>query len=267
MVDSLNEISDKIAARIEQAHQQHETFTALTGELAPANLQQAYAAQQALQRLRADGERGPVGGRKIALASKVQQELCGIDHPIAGAIYQNEIYSTPAALKFSDYHGLGIEYEIALTLTEDTVAGKAYSREEISGLVQSIHPAFEMIIDREADYAAIDVLTMIADNAWCAGIVLGPDILPMLGANGIVRINDLPTTLRWNQETETASTAATDPVGTLTWVVNHLSEVGETLLAGQPVITGSVMKTRYPVSGDSVEFTVDGYGSVALKLV
>ncbi|MBX2879633.1 MAG: hypothetical protein KTR32_06865 [Granulosicoccus sp.] len=257
----------KIAEEIERAHHQGEKFTRLTGELAPLNLEEAYSAQQALQRLRADGPRGLVGGRKIALASKVQQELCGIDHPIAGAIYQNEIYSTPASLQFSNYHGLGIEYEIALTLDQDTVMGKHYSQEEVTALVRNIYPAFEMIIDRGADYASIDVLTMIADNAWCAGIVLGPDILPMLNSGGVTQINDLQTTLRWNSETETASTSATDPLGTLTWVVNHLSAVGEQLLAGQPVITGSVMKTRYPAQGDSVTFSIDGYAEVALSLV
>lgn len=267
MNDTTDSVANRIALDIERAHQQRETFTKLTGELAPANLAEAYAAQQDLQAIRAEGARGLVGGRKIALASKVQQELCRINHPIAGAIYQNEIHATPACLTFSDYHGLGIEYEIALSLTENTVVGREYTKEDIAGMVQSIHPAFEMIIDRGADYANIDVLTMIADNAWCAGIVLGPDILPMLGPDGITRIDDLPTTLRWNNDTETASTAATDPIGTLTWVVNHLSGVGETLLAGQPVITGSVMKTRYPVKGDRVAFDIYGYGGVELTQV
>jgi len=258
-----------IATEIERAHKHRETFTQLTGDFALHSIDEAYAAQNALQVIRAAGPRGQVAGRKIALASKVQQELCGIDHPIAGAIYSNEIYNSSKTIKLDDFHGLGIEYEIALSLGEDTQNNRTYAREEIAAIVDAVHPAFEMIIDRDADYSAIDPLTMIADNAWCAGIVRGPNVIDGLRENFDnmgTALSDLPTSLRWNNDVESASTAASDPIGSLTWVVNLLAGLGVTLEAGQPVITGSVMKTRYPEAGDHVEFMVEGYGAVEMAI-
>ena len=60
-------------------------YQTLIGALAPRNIDDAYAAQAALQR-KYEATRGPIAGRKIALASKAMQEMVGIDHPIAGAI-------------------------------------------------------------------------------------------------------------------------------------------------------------------------------------
>jgi len=250
------------AAEIERAHAAGEKFRQLDATLRPATIEQAYAAQNELQHLRASGKRGAVAGRKIALASKVQQELCGIDHPIAGAIYRNEIHSSPCNIKLADYHGLGIEFEIAITLKADTEVSREYSRDEICQLISTVHPAFEMIIDRGADYQNIDPITMIADNAWCAGIVLGDDFYAQCAGN----VDNLPATLRWNDDVETASTAASDPITSLTWVINLLANMGQTLQAGQPVITGSVMKTRYPTQGDHVSFQVEGSRSIELTV-
>jgi len=103
---------------------------------------------------------------------------------------------------------------------------------------------------------------MIADNAWCAGIVLGDDFYTQCAGN----FDDLPATLRWNDDVETASTAASDPITSLTWVINLLASMGQTLQAGQPVITGSVMKTRYPTEGDHVSFQVEGSRSIELNI-
>ena len=51
-------------------------------------MDEAYLAQKLFHE---QSGRSELGGHKIALASKVQQELCGIDHPIAGGIFKNEI--------------------------------------------------------------------------------------------------------------------------------------------------------------------------------
>jgi len=260
---SSKEKAHAAAAEIERAHAAGEAFRQLDANVRPATIIDAYAAQNELQLLRAGGKRGTVAGRKIALASKVQQELCGIDHPIAGAIYSNEIHSSPCTIKLTDYHGLGIEFEIAITLQADTEVSRKYSRDEISQLISTVHPAFEMIIDRGADYQNIDPITMIADNAWCAGIVLGDDFYTQCAG----KFDNLPATLRWNDDVETANTSASDPITSLTWVVNLMAGMGQTLQAGQPVITGSVMKTRYPTEGDHVSFQVEGSRSIELTVI
>ena len=45
-------------------------------------------------------------GFKIGLASKTQQELTGINHPLYGGIFKNEIETSPAQIRSKKYLNL-----------------------------------------------------------------------------------------------------------------------------------------------------------------
>jgi len=257
--------TEKCADWLFRAHAQRRPFQKLPPDIHPQNVKDAYSAQQAFHaiHLGPDG-RGPIGGRKIALASKVQQQLCNIDHPIAGGIFAREIQETPFQAQAAHYHGLGIEYEIAIKLAVDVEPGSSWNSDAVAEQIASVHPALEMIIDRGADYQNIDVHTMIADNAWCAGIVLGPPVDTSLHGS----VDSLDCTLKWNNEApQSASSAASSPLDTLTWVLNLVADIGDRIPAGQPIITGSVLKTRYPVPGDQLAFSIADQSVVEMSVV
>ena len=75
---------EQIAQFMLDQHKSRQNFQNLPQSLMPNDFDEAYKIQQIFQR---NSGRGDLGGFKIALASKVQQELCGIDHPIAGGIF------------------------------------------------------------------------------------------------------------------------------------------------------------------------------------
>ncbi len=255
---------DRIARAIFAVHEAGERFANLSGDLAPADIAEAYAAQDRLHRLHAEHGRGRLGGRKIALASKVQQELCGIDHPIAGGIFADEIMASPATVARADYHGLGIEFELAFKIGKGlTAADGPFDAASVRGAIASVHPAFELIDDRKADYADLDALTMAADNAWCAGVVLGPATSDWQGLD----LYELPVSLHWNDDAPVhARTGDADPLGSLAWVTNEVTGRGGMLHAGDIVITGSVIKTRYPGAGEHFRYEIDGLGAVELTI-
>ena len=68
-------------------------------------------------------------------------------------------------------------------------------------------------------------------------------------------------------EPEAGSTGAADPLVSLAWVLNHVTSRGETIAAGQQVITGSVLRTRFPEVGDQLRYEIDGLASVAIEIV
>ena len=70
-------------------------YANLPAALGPADIDEAYAAQAEFHRLAAPVY-GPLGGWKIATTTKVMQELMGIDHPCAGAIFASRIHRSPA---------------------------------------------------------------------------------------------------------------------------------------------------------------------------
>lgn len=260
----MSDKAEQIARAIKAAHDAGEQFKNLTGDNAPADEAEAYAAQWRLHALHAADGRGSLGGRKIALASQVQQELCGIDHPIAGGIFAREIHQSPAQIVRSDYHGLGIEFELAFRLADTLEAGSGpYDNDSIRRHIGGAYPALELIIDRGADYSNIDTLTMIADNAWSAGIVLGPEIPDW----STLDLNGLPVALHWNDdEPVSAVTGLSDPLGSLAWMVTLITGQGQTVKAGEIVITGSVIRTRYPVGGERISFDIAGKSSVSLTI-
>ncbi len=92
---------DTIAREIIRQHEAGESFTNLSGDLAPRDIKEAYAAQFRLHEIHAAEGRGPLAGRKIALASAVQQELCGVDHPLAGGCWGAEPQAMTSAAKRS----------------------------------------------------------------------------------------------------------------------------------------------------------------------
>ncbi|MEP1209150.1 MAG: hypothetical protein ABJM29_20705 [Rhizobiaceae bacterium] len=67
-------------------------------------------------------------------------------------------------------------------------------------------------------------------------------------------------------EDEHANTGAADPLGSLAWVLNHFGERGLTLSKGEQIITGSALRTRFPVPGDAFTYHVVG-ASVQVEIV
>lgn len=246
--------AEEIAHEILHQHSERRRFRNLAGELSPRDDDEAYAAQFALHHLHQRNGRGIIGGRKIALSSAVQQELCGIDHPVAGGIFKSEILESPATVQLSDYYGLGIEFELAFEIGRDITKGD-HDASSIRAHIGAIRPALELIIDREADYSALDARTLIADNAWSAGVVLGRPIEDWQDRD----IDALACELDWSGEEDVEARAgAADPLGSLAWVANLMVAQGQEIGAGEIVITGSVIRTRYPKRPVDIRYTVDG---------
>ena len=247
------------AARyIADAHARRERYQNLSGSLEPPSIADAYAVQEALRKLW-EPLHGPVAGLKIAVTTKVMQELMGIDHPCGGMIYARNVHASPHRLRMSAYMHVVTEFELAVRVGR-TLAKKAspWSREEVRAEITEVMPAFELIEDRNAVYKETRPRTLIADNAWNAGIVLGkPVAVPRS-----LELDGLPGTLRMPAGTREGRTD--DPMGALAWCVNLAADRGRPLEAGQVVITGSVIPTL-PISvGETFVFELEGLGNVEL---
>ena len=251
----------KIAQFMLDQHYSKKNFQNLTETLMPSDFDEAYKVQEIFQK---NSGRGELGGFKIALASKIQQKLCGIDHPIAGGIFANEIKSSPSTFDLKNFHGLGLEFEIAVTLSDDLKPDMGpFNKENIRKYIKCLSPAFELIIDRNADYSNIDPLTMITDNAWCSGIVLGKEIPNWEKLD----LDTIQSELLWNNEApQGAMIKDATPLESLAWVSNLFTSMGRIIPKNSVIITGSVIKTRAPESGDHVIYKVGQLSEVEIKV-
>jgi 2-keto-4-pentenoate hydratase len=244
---------------VRDAHAARARYQNLPEAIAPASVAEAYAAQEALASLWAD-RLGPVAGLKIATTTKIMQQLMGIDHPCGGMIFATRIHQAPAKLVKADYVNVRLECELAVRIARDLPGRpEPYTREEVRAAIGEVMAAFELIEDRNADYKATRALSLIADNAWNGGIVIGPG-KPLPAA---LELNGIPGILQRNGREE-ASGRTDDPLGALAWLANLAAERGRPIRAGMVVITGSVVTTFDVAPGETVEFELEGVGRTTL---
>lgn len=121
----------------------------------------------------------------------------------------------------------------------------------IEPCIGGVCAAIELVDDRNADYSNLDVLSLLADNSWNAGIVpselatKSPDLKNVLGRatkDGIVIGEGYGRDILGH------------PYNSVAWLATQLASRGERLKAGQIVMTGSVMKTVFPEKDASYRF-------------
>jgi len=186
----------------------------------------------------------------------------GITHPCGGAIFARTIHSSPARIAKSDFVNLRIESEIALKLGADMPAAKApWSADSVAPFVAGAMPAYELIEDRNAVYTETNAVSMIVENCWNGGIVIGEPkpvtVKDIVAVSGHQTLNGKPI----------GTGKAEDPFATLAWLANLLAERGRDLKAGMVVITGSLIPTFSIAPGDRAVFSVEGVGEAVMEIV
>jgi len=245
-----------------QAHGRRADYTNLPEALRPPDIEEAYAGQAAFH-AHAIPRLGAVAGWKIATTTKIMQELMGIPHPCAGAIFEKTIHHSPAVVKAGDHVSLKLEFELAFRFARDLGPPDApFAAGTILKSVQSVMPAFELVDDRNAVYRDSSALSLIVDNAWNAGIVLGaahdPARLGELdGRAGSLSIGSRPAMQGRSDK----------PLEALAWIANLITGRGIGLKRGMVVMTGSIIPTQPVAAGETAVFTVEGLGEVRLQVV
>jgi 2-keto-4-pentenoate hydratase len=247
------------ASFIDEAHRTRARYQNLPEKIAPKTVAEAYAAQAALCELWME-RLGPVAGLKIATTTKVMQQLMGIDHPCMGTIFAARVYAAPATIAKADYINVRVECELAVRLGQGLPrAAQAHTRQSVRAAVSHIMAAFELIEDRHADYKSSQALSLIADNAWNGGIVIGraqalPAGMELDGIAGVLERNGR----------EAGRGKTDDPMGALAWLANNAVACGRPLEAGMVVITGSVIPTVDIAAGERLDFALEGVGGTSL---
>lgn len=249
-------------------HRAGHRFTTLDPPAAPvtisdATISDAYDIQDRYVAL-LRRENGEPAGYKVGLTSATMQAFCRIGHPIAGVVLASRVHRSGARVRRSDFGRLGLEFEIAVRIKSDIPAARtAYTAEMIEPHIGGVCAAIELVDDRAADYASLDVRSLVADNSWNAGIVLSefrpawPDLAPALGRaskNGDLIGEGYGRDILGH------------PFNSVAWLATHLTARGVTLKAGQIVMTGSVMKTVFPEHDAHYRFELEGLGFVEVEV-
>src|SRR5258708_614935 len=145
----------------------------LAAEIAPRDEAEGYRIQDAVHAVLA-AQVGPLVGYKIGCTSAVMQNYLGIPHPCGGGVFAKGVHSSGVSLRHGDWGRGGVDGERAVRLVRDlTPTGRAFPAATVAGAIDAYHPAIEIVDDRYADWRTIGAPTLVADDFFAAGCVLG----------------------------------------------------------------------------------------------
>jgi 2-keto-4-pentenoate hydratase len=249
----------EVGRKIFDEHRGGTQFHTLAAECGVVDLSSAYAVQREYVAL-LHAARGAAAGYKIGLTSPRMQKMCNIDQPIAGVVFADRVARSGVALKTGEYGRMGVEFEIAVRLARDlSAAGAPYDAETVGRAVDGVAAAVEVVDDRNADYKSLDVLSLIADNSWNAGAILDafrtswPDLS---GVRGVLSIDGKEVDSGHGRD------VLGHPFVPLAWLANRLIADGSGLKAGDIVLTGSLVTTKFPKEPGRYRYELAGIGAV-----
>jgi 2-oxo-3-hexenedioate decarboxylase/2-keto-4-pentenoate hydratase len=234
----------------------------LPGDCRPRDETEGYAVQEALHGFLASAGRGAIVGHKIGCTTPVMQRYLGIKNPCAGGIPATTVHHGHAGVRHQDYVRVGVECEIAVRLGADLgPTGAPFDRARVAGAVAAVLPAMEIVDDRYRDYRTLDVATLIADDFFNAGCVLGTPVtgwreLDLPAVTGVTRMNGVEAGRGEGRA------VMGHPFEALAWLANLRARSGLGLHAGEFVLLGSVVETRWVSAGDEVTVAIEGLGEV-----
>ncbi|WEK03755.1 MAG: fumarylacetoacetate hydrolase family protein [Candidatus Devosia phytovorans] len=224
----------------------------------PDNLVPADAATAYLVQTETIKAIGPAGAWKV-------QPYPETGEPFTSPILSTTVFENGVTLKLSDYPGIAIEGEVAVTFNRD-LPGKdgGYTADDVRAAIGSLHVAIEIVASRFFDRRNNPSLVGIADLQNSGAVILGPaipaDTWPELSKKSLSMLVD------GKEVQSTPGNGSTENTLTsLAWLANHAAARGLPLQSGNVVITGARLG---PLPLDGTNVVVDGgdLGSVSATI-
>ncbi|MBL4601081.1 MAG: 2-oxo-hepta-3-ene-1,7-dioic acid hydratase [Rhizobiaceae bacterium] len=253
------------AGQLDEAERNRKQIKLLTLQFPDMVMDDAYEVQKAwVQKKLAEGNL--IKGWKIGLTSKAMQSALNIDIPDSGVLFENMFFEDGATIPGDRFIQTRIEAEIAFVMKSD-LSGPNVSVEDVLNATDHVRPSLEILdtrimrVDPETGKTRTIVDT-ISDNAANAGIVLGgepvdPASLDLRWIGAIVSRNGEV------EETGLGAGVLNEPAKGIAWLANRLAQYGDSISAGQTVLSGSFIRPIEARHGDKIVADFGPFGTVS----
>jgi 2-keto-4-pentenoate hydratase len=251
---------DKTVDEFEAARERGEYFPKAWSDR--LSIDDAYRVQLGLIRRRSAQTGQRRVGWKVGLTARAIQQQFGFDEPVFGCLLKEGKVASGHAFKYGDLIRPGFENELCVELARDVAPGASF--EAVAASIGTVHPALE-IIETRGDFVG-QIALALADNAQQFAFVLGPPVrateagdLAKLVAR--VRVNGAEV------GSGRGDAVLGHPFNSVAWLATKLESFGETLRAGDLIMTGSFTRQFPLAAGDRLETEFEGLGKVTAAFV
>jgi 2-oxo-3-hexenedioate decarboxylase/2-keto-4-pentenoate hydratase len=238
---------------------------ALPEAIRPQTVDDGYAVQAAV-RPRLAPVFGPVAGWKVGSTSPAMQAYLTIDYPCAGALYANRLWRDATTIDRAGFGQLGLECEVAVRLKPRLPTIDLSDRAAVLTLVESVHASIEIVEWRWQDWQTIGAPTLIADDFFSVGCVVGEAADPTI-LSGDAAFSGRFVVDGINQPSALASNILGHPLHSLGWLAAHLAQQGTPLRGGEVVTLGAIGSPLMVTDACQVVARFDGLPQASVAVI
>lgn len=203
-------------------------------------------------------------GHKIGLTAEAVQRQLGVSTPDYGALLDTMAIADGATVSAADYIAPRIEAELAFRLGAP-LSGPGVTAAEVRAATEAVHPCFELVDCRIADWR-ITLVDTVADRGAAAGFVIGEAALPLAEIDTAA----VEVTLERDGEVVQrgrSDTVLGDPCNAVAWLANAVEALGEPLQAGEIILSGSITPMISVAPGERYRASFgSGLGALTLEV-
>ncbi|OZI10720.1 4-oxalocrotonate decarboxylase [Bacillaceae bacterium SAS-127] len=250
---------DQVAEELFEAESQAQEVDKMTARFLELNAENAYEIQRKLIKLKEEREQTRRSGYKLGLTSRAKQEMMGVHEPTYGVLLENMQLLEGEQVSVAPFIHAKIEPEIAFVFDKE-VKGSAITTAAILEATAYIAPAME-IIDSRYRHFNFTLADVIADNSSSSRYIFGEKLYRPID----VDLRLMGMVFKKNGEIESTSAGASvmgHPARAVAWMANKLAATGQSIQAGDVVLSGALAGAVTIAPGDHFSVHFDGIGSL-----
>jgi len=201
-------------------------------------------------------------GWKVGFGAPLSMQKLRLERPLVGFLTDKVLLPSASSVSIAGWTKPAMEPEVAVHMGKDLLAGA--DLEKTREAIAALGPAIEVA---DVNFAPEDVEVILSDNIFNRHVILGKTDPSraggqLAGLTGYVSHNDedLPSVTALQSLTG-------DMIELVRHVANTLSVFGETLRAGDVIITGSIVPPLSVVANDFVSYRLEPMDMLSVNFV
>ena len=209
----------------------------------------------------------PRAGWKVGATNPAMLELFGIDEPASAPMFRPFCADSPAEIAVFPDHRTNVECEFAFTFARDLPPRpQRYTRAEVLDAVDALVPAIEVVGCRfTGGFGELGGVRLVSDMTGNSAFVAGPSTADWRAVD--VKAQGVRLFVNGAFAAEgVGANALGDPLSVLEWTANHLSALGDAILAGEIITTGTCTGVTPVAAGDVAVADFGDLGRVQVRI-